>query len=327
MSAPLTVWALSDGRAGMRNQALGLAEAVGRVRDAEITEKTVRIAPPWDRLPRALWGDPFSRLAPDSDRFAAPWPDILIACGRRTIPFSLALRERCFTVQTQDPRTDPSRFGLVVPPHHDGIGGPDVFAIHGSPNRLTEARLAADAAALRAGLPALPDPLAAVLIGGPSRAYRMTPEAAARIAGRLEAAAEAGFGLLVTFSRRTPPEAEAQLRERLARLPAWVWDGEPVGGLDNPYFGLLGLASRVFVTEESANMVTEAAFTGRPVFLLRLEGGAPKWRRFHAALAERGVLRPDAALREDWSYPPLRETDRAAKAVLAAYDARKRADG
>ena len=308
----------------MRSQALGLAEAVARRIGGTVTEKTLAIREPWDRLPTWAWGDPFARLAPGGDALTPPWPDLLVACGRRTVPFGAALSDRCLTVQTQDPRTDPGRFGLVVPPIHDGLTGPNVVPIHGSPNRLTGEALARDARELARVLPPLPRPFGAVLIGGDSRDYRMTEAATARIAETLTGAART-HGLLVTFSRRTPPEAEAALRAALAPLPAWVWDGAPVGALANPYLGLLGLAGCVLVTEESANMVSEAAFTGRPVHLLPLDGGAAKWRRFHAALTERGVLRPGAALTEDWSYEPLRETDRAADAVVAALAARKAA--
>ena len=323
MSKAPVIWALSDGRAGMRNQALGLAEATARRVGGQVTEKTLAIRWPWDRLPTWAWGDPFARLASAGDPLAPPWPDVLVACGRRTVPFGIALADRCLTVQTQDPRVDAGRFGLVVPPIHDGLAGPNVLPIHGSPNRLTEAALARDADTFEPFLPPLPRPLAAVLIGGDSRDYRMSEAAADAILRRLVPLALSGHGLLVTFSRRTPARAKAALRTALGPLPSvWIWDGAPVGPLENPYHALLGLASRVLVTEESANMVSEAAFTGRPVHLLPLEGGAPKWERFHAAMAERGVLRPGAALTEDWSYAPLRETDRAADAVARALRAR-----
>ena len=324
-SGPI-VWSLSDGRAGMRNQALGLAEATARLTGGIVIEKTLVIRQPWDRLPVWAWGDPFRRLASGSDALAPPWPDVFVACGRRTVPFGAALSDRCLTVQTQDPRTDPRRFGLVVPPIHDGLTGPNVVPIHGSPNRLTEEALARDAAALAAVLPPLPRPLAAVLIGGDSKDYRMSEAVVDGIIRQLVPLALGGHGLLVTFSRRTPTQAVAAFRAALGPLPpVWIWDGGPVGTLANPYLGLLGLARRVLVTEESANMVSEAAFTGRPVHLLRLEGGAAKWDRFHAALERRGVLRPRAELTDDWTYAPLRETERAADAVADALAARRRA--
>lgn len=308
------IWAVSDGRAGMRSQALGLAEAVARLTGGRVLEKVVSVRRPFAWLPGRFWGDPLRRLAPGSAAFVPPWPAAAVLCGRLTVPFGIALADRTLTVQTQDPRADPSRFGLVVAPRHDRLSGENVVSIHGSPNRLTQARLDEDAGKLGAALPPLPRPLAAVLIGGDSKAYRLN-EAAADAIGLLLARASRTHGLLVTFSRRTPREGRARIEDALSGLPAWVWDGEPIGGLANPYFGLLGLADRVLVTEESANMVTEAAFTGKPVHLLPLVGGAPKWRRFHAALEERGVLQPEASFTEAWTYAPLRETERAARAV------------
>ena len=313
-----TIWALSDGRAGMRNQALGLAEATARLTGARVTEKTFAIRQPWDRLPTRMWGDPFARLTDMSGDLSPPWPDVLVACGRRTVPFALAMGPDVLTVQCQDPRTDPARFGLVVPPAHDGLDGPNVFPILGSPNRLTEETLAADAVALAPLLPQLPRPLTALLIGGDSRDHKMTPAAVSGILDVAEAAASLGQGLLVTYSRRTPETAIAALTEAIEPLPAWIWDGRDLPGLGNPYRGILGLADRILVTNESANMATEAAFTGRPVHLLPLQGGGAKWKRFHASLEAQGVTRPDAGLADHWSYEPLRETDRAAVVVAAA---------
>ena len=40
----------------------------------------------------------------------------------------------------------------------------------------------------------------------------------------------------------------------------------------NPVPGMLGLCSRIFVTEDSVSMVSEAVTAGREVFLLRTEG-------------------------------------------------------
>ena len=51
---PLAIWVVSDGRAGIENQALGLAEAVQRLTPAEITIKQIRWRPIFDRLPSAL---------------------------------------------------------------------------------------------------------------------------------------------------------------------------------------------------------------------------------------------------------------------------------
>lgn len=311
----MTIWAVSDGRAGMANQVLGLAEAVARQTPAVVVPKTISIRAPFDRLPRGLFGPSLSRLAPESDELAPPWPDLWVACGRRVVPLSMELKgQGPFIVQTQDPRAPLSGFDLVVPPVHDLLEGENVIAIAGSPNRLTEARLADEAEKLRDALPYTEKQFAAVLIGGDSKDYRMTGTAVTLMLEALAAAEDAGYQLLITPSRRTPEDVKFHLREALPE--AWVWDGTPVGKIDNPYFGMLGLADRIFVTAESANMLTDAAFTGKPVHMLPLEGGAAKWRRFHQSLEDRGVLRPDLGPEDPWTYEPLRETDRAAAEIL-----------
>ena len=48
---PIVIWAVSDGRAGIEAQALGLAEAVARVRPAEILVKRIGWRAGLGRLP------------------------------------------------------------------------------------------------------------------------------------------------------------------------------------------------------------------------------------------------------------------------------------
>jgi mitochondrial fission protein ELM1 len=69
------------------------------------------------------------------------------------------------------------------------------------------------------------------------------------------------------------------------------------------------------VTADSVNMASEAAATGRPVFVSPVDRLEAKHRRFHAALQEAGISRPFAGELDDWRYPPLREAERAADAL------------
>ena len=73
----------------MENQGIGLAEAVGFVPEV----KRVRARFPWTVLPAGLWPFPFHAAAKRSDALTPPWPDILITCGRRSVPLSLAIRQ------------------------------------------------------------------------------------------------------------------------------------------------------------------------------------------------------------------------------------------
>ena len=83
-----TVWVLTDGKPGMENQCLGLAEALGA------TPVIKRIAPrfPWSVLPPQFWPAPLRAPGPAGDALAPPWPDILIATGRQTVAPALAIK-------------------------------------------------------------------------------------------------------------------------------------------------------------------------------------------------------------------------------------------
>lgn len=316
-------WVVSDGRAGVENQALGLAEAVARIIPLKITPKRISVKSPWKSLPRGVWGDPFRRLSPAGALLRPPYPKLWIACGRLSIPFSIALGEidpSVFRVQIQDPRAPARRFSLVVPPSHDGVEGPNVFPIIGAPGRATRDVIDRDTELLAPALAELPHPRVLMLIGGPNRAFRMDDRAIMKIARIARSLARADISVLASASRRTPPEATRMLRRALARFPSFIWDGAPFAGLQNPYFGLLGVADHVMVTEDSVNMATEAAATAKPVHIIplprRLFGDAGKFDRFHSELAATGASRRFTGTFEAWNYKAVDETARAAGEIV-----------
>lgn len=114
---------------------------------------------------------------------------------------------------------------------------------------------------------------------------------------------------MITTSRRTGEAAVATLKTVLQGTNAHIWTG--IEG-PNPYFGMLAHADAILVTADSTNMITEAGATGKPVHILPLLRGSAKFGRFHETLVERGIARPFTGKIERWTYPPLRETARAA---------------
>jgi mitochondrial fission protein ELM1 len=323
---PINVWAVSDGRAGIENQAIGLAEALARRTTIRLTTKRVEMRSPWRWLPAGFTPFPRQALAIGSDDLAAPWPDIWIGCGRASIPFSMGVRRwsdgRTFVAQLQDPRINPREFDVVIPPIHDKLEGQNVLSIVGACHRVTPERVDEAVLDYPAPLEDMPGPRIAVLIGGKSKRQDISSKRARAIADALVALQrQTGGTLLVTLSRRTSEAAKLQLRTWLAPHCAVFYDGEGV----NPYFALLGAADHVFVTADSVNMATEAAATGKPIHILAIDGAMGKLEAFHQSLAQRGCARPFKGKLESWTYPPLLETDRAAAAVLTAWAARARA--
>jgi uncharacterized protein len=310
----LTVWVLTEGHIGMENQARGLAEAMG----VEPVIKRLHPRLPWRHLPPRLWPAPLRAPGPEGDALAPPWPDVLITCGKRATAPSLAIRRasggRTFTVHIQDPPMRASAFDLVVVPAHDRLRGPNVVVTQAAIHRVTRARLDEAAAALAPGVAAIPHPRVAVLIGGSNRKHKVGEAAFERLGGQLAGLArDAGAGLLVTPSRRTGGANEAILRRHLEGLPAAIWDGSG----ENPYFGYLGLADHVIVSQDSVSMVSEACATGKPVYTVRLGSTSRRLEAFHEMLVNAGIARPFEGTLDTWRYEPPDDTAAAAAAVLA----------
>ena len=311
---------MSDGRAGIENPCLGLAEAMGL---APLV-KRVALRTPWRQttpylpLP-GLWALP-QVLGADSANLAPPWPDLLITSGRQAVGLSMLLGRQApgmVRVHIQNPGVPYSRFDLVSLPRHDDRHGANVVESTGAIHRVTPAKLEAAARHFAPITHGLGRPLVAVLIGGSNRFSTLTPAITTTLADRLAALARQGAGLMITTSRRTGAENEAILREKLAGVPLFLWDGAG----ENPYFGLLALADALIVTADSVAMVSEATSTGKPVHIIDLAGNAPKFQRFHDLLRSDGITRPFEGRLESWTYHPLDDTARLATRtwqVLAA---------
>jgi mitochondrial fission protein ELM1 len=304
-------WAITDGRAGILNQARGLAEAVG----LPVEVKTVHPRLPWTLLPVTQWPAPFAALGSGSATFAPPWPRVAIGCGWRSIPYMLAVKRRSngktFTVQLQHPRVDPALFDLVVPPEHDNLTGANVMTMIGSPNGVTRTRLEAAAKTWSATFERLPHPRVAMLIGGASKSHSFSEEDARRLAASLKALTAQNIGVMATTSRRTGDAQTKIIRDTLAGANAYVFNGEG----ENPYAGLLALADAILVTSDSTNMAVEAAATGKPVYIVDIPGGDPKFDRLHETLRNRGIARRFTGKIEQWTYEPLNETARVAEHI------------
>ncbi len=315
MSEPRTCWVISDGRRGIENQALGLAEAMASSRRLNIETNIIKTSWLFSKLP--AWTQYSLRKKPSGYFLADDYPDIAIGCGRQAIAPLLALknarRKHIFTAYVQNPRLATSYFDVVIAPLHDDLSGPNVISMIGSPNRITPERLAADKDLIQKPVAKT----AAWLIGGPSGTHSLSRETHSQHKEILSDLLNKGWHVFITTSRRTPIDVIQDYQAFSARsdnITLYTGEGE------NPYFAFLYHADAIFVTEESTNMLVEACATGKPLFRLPMAGKPRKFDKLYDALAERcHVTRYDnnTPLK---SYEPLNETARIAEKLWTEFD-------
>lgn len=308
-------WVITEGIAGTENQCIGLAESLG------LKPVIKRIKLNW------LWRilTPYVRLchqwavSNNGDSISPPYPDIVIASGRKSIPAALHIKNQnpeTFLVQIQDPRCNPALFDMVIVPEHDPTRGKNVITTIGSLNKVTQDKLDSASKQFEFLLSSTKKPRLAVLIGGNSKTHNLTRENTDKLCEQLITLSQ-DYGLMITASRRTGEENGALLKEKLSgKNNIYFWNGQG----ENPYFAFLGLADAILVTADSVSMISEALTTGKPTYIIPMEENrhGSRVNKFHQIIFEGGFARPFEGNIEIWEKKKLNETKRIAKMIETA---------
>lgn len=321
-------WAVSDGRAGNAAQVRAIMRALGEterwIKIAHIQGKAHRPDPitlspraPWVWLPADKW--PLIDMAlPKAKRdiLKAPFPNVWIGAGRRVAAFTRHIHKQSpetLTIQILNPRISSDNFDLLVTPAHDQVSGDNVISTLGSPSYFSPDDIE-NAGQAFADLADDRGKSAIVILGGDSRTHRFTSAAAARLEQQLRALVAEGWRLRITASRRTPLPIAASFRAMADEIGAHYWAGPDDG--PNPYLAWLSFSDVAIVTEDSANLLSDAAWHGLPTHIARLEGRADKFDRLHQTFIDYGAARLFSGSLETWSYTPLREAERVADIIV-----------
>ncbi|WP_118857342.1 ELM1/GtrOC1 family putative glycosyltransferase [Sphingomonas mesophila] len=289
MSEPV-IWALTGDKTGDNNQLLALAEMIGLPFAVKRLSYNLARAVP----PRFLGTSLLSLTAEARRQLAPPWPDLVIAIGRRSVATARWLKKNhgAGLVLMGHPRVDPAEFDLVITtrqypvPRHD-----NVLLLPMPLSRLGERP--EPNAAETALLGRLPRPHLLLAIGGPTKYWELDADAMAAAVAALDARARRlGGSLLAIGSRRTPGEVIAAVRgplgERLVTDPAIR------------FASLMHDADEIFVTADSISMLSEAIQTGKPVGMVPIQLSDTGRRRLGA---EPGAVRHrHRDLRHIWDY-------------------------
>lgn len=269
---------------GDEQQCLGIALALG------VTPEIKRISPrfPWNLMMPYGPIDPGESSRLQNSPLAPPFPDCVIASGRRTVPYLRHLKKashnRIFTVFLKDPRVGSKAADFIWAPLHDRIAGKNVFKTRTPPHRVSQERLfiARETSDPRLSFPS---PRVTVLVGGDSRHHRFTPDDIKRFCDNLRKVINSGAHLMITLSRRTPENLKKEIESIAHDFSIFLWDGTG----ENPYISLLALADWIIVTTDSSNLVGEAVASGAPLLLFEPTGGHPKFDEDIQELKKQGI--------------------------------------
>lgn len=298
----------------MNSQTSGLAQAVGL--PYQMMDTRIRV--PWTFLPSRWCPRSLSVVSGPPALDGDDPPALVVSCGRHGIVPSLALKRkfgnRVFTVHIQDPKIPPESFDLVVAPDHDDVRGDNVYRTMGALHYVTAERLAAARSSAAAdALGGAAQPLVVVLLGGRNGYYTFGVAEAEAMVESLRRVADAHEVRLALLGSNRTEAAVMDVVRRAFDGEHYVWDGVS----PNPYFAALGRADFVVVTGDSVSMVSEAAATGRPVYVHHLpkRRAAPRFDRFHAQFEGAGITRPFDGTLSEWTYEAPEDMPRIAAVI------------
>lgn len=288
---PPRIWVLLGPRTGDNNQALALAEALGLPFETRtLTYNPLQALSVW--LPgTALTLDRASRR-----HLRPPWPDLVIAIGRRSVPVARWIRRRSGgrtkLVRIGHPRIDPALFDLVVTTRQYPVPpGDNVLLLALAMSRFSQAP--EPTAEEAEWLAALSSPRRLLAIGGATKYWDLSGQRVAEAVTKLQ---ERAGVLIVATSRRTDPAVTQAVRAVLAP------SGRLVEGAFPRFPVLMAAADEIFVTGDSVSMLSEAILTGKPVGLVPIEQDEKGRRKLGDQPQNAG---PDARrrdLRRFWNY-------------------------
>ena len=181
----MKIWTLTDGKIGDRVQCAGVATALG----GEIENKTVAMRPPFEWFAPIGPIDPRQSPEAANSPIAPPYPDVVIASGRRAIAYARVIKRRSggatFVVLLKDPRIRARFADLIWAPLHDRRTGPNVFSTLTSPHGLGPLLDHARAAPVPQ-IAGLHKPMLGVVLGGVGGGARYDARSAADLAAKIK---------------------------------------------------------------------------------------------------------------------------------------------
>ncbi len=302
---------LTEGMHGMISQVEGMAKAL----NTEYSHKIVRLSFPWNLLPPKFTFISQIVLKDQIYLIDNDIPDLIISCGRKSVIPSLLLKRKnpkIFTIHIQDPKVNSKNFDIIIAPEHDNLKGNNVLRSKGAIHYITELEINNAKSYLNSEINS--QKIVSLILGGPNKYYNFNESQLIKIFNEVRSHfIKQGYKIIVIPSMRTP-----KLIIDLA-VKEFKEDGYVLNSVDKQaYLSSLALATFVVVTSDSTSMISEAATSGKPIFVAHMKAKKNNYRfkKFYQLFKKIGIIRDLGEKVEVWKYHKLNETERLAKEII-----------
>ena len=269
--AKLRALLLTEGMHGMIRQVEGMAKAL----NAEYSHKNVKLSFPWNLIPPKF--TPVSQIVLKDKIYITNTevPDLIISCGRKSVIPSIVLKRKnpkIFTIHIQDPKVNFRNFNAIVVPEHDDLKGENIYNSKGAIHYITELEISKANQYLADKIKS--EKIVSLILGGPNKYYSFNSDQIINIFNQIKSIfVSDGYKVIIIPSMRTPKEIiDLAIREMGSC-------GHVVNKVDKQaYLSAYALANYVIVTCDSTSMISEAATSGKPIFVAHMSPKKDNYR-------------------------------------------------
>ena len=299
---------LTEGMHGMISQVEGLAKAL----DLDFTHHKVELDNFWKLLPPKLTPisqKVFKKL--NTDDF-----DVIISCGRKSVIPSIYLKKnspkKVVNIHIQDPKVALNNFDYIIAPQHDGLMGNNVYQTNGAIHYLTNDEIDSHSDYLKGRLDLNKDYFLLVL-GGPTKHYDYSEKNISNVLNIFNnLVIKNNLQGIVIPSMRTPKNIIELSKFKLQQ------NSLVIDTIDKKaYLSALSLAKYICVTCDSTSMISEAALTGKPIYVADIPTNKndQRIRKFRELFGKLNIIKKLDNSLESWDYERLDETSRVANEI------------
>ena len=298
---------LTEGMHGMISQVEGMAKALG----AEYSHKIVRLSFPWILIPPKF--TPISEIVLKDRNYITEeeTPDLIISCGRKSVIPSILLKRKnpkIFTIHIQDPKVSLKNFDAIVAPEHDDLKGDNIYSSKGAIHYITEIEINKARQYLVDKIKS--EKIVSLILGGPNKYYSFNSDQIINIFNQIKSIfISEGYKVIIIPSMRTPKET---IDLAIKEMGSYGYVENKVD--KQAYLSAYALANYVIVTCDSTSMISEAATSGKPIFVAQMKAKKNNYRfkRFFKLFKQMGITKDLGEKVETWTYNKHNEAQRIA---------------